>query len=65
MINNYTTINVERKTIELTNDKTAFNTIRIYIIIYHTYPLLYCKEHIQMINNDTAINVETKTIELA
>ena len=42
------------------NDKIPSNTIRIYITIYHTYRLLYCKEHIQMMSNDSTINVETK-----
>ena len=34
------------------NDKIAFNILRIYITIYHTYQLLYCKGHIQMRNNN-------------
>ena len=45
------------------NDKIAFITIKIYITIYHTYSLLYCKGHIQIINSDNTINVETKTIK--
>ena len=46
------------------NDKIAFNTLRIYITIYHIYLLLYCTGHIQMRSNDSTINVETKkTIE--
>ena len=40
--------------------KIAFNTHRIYITIYHTYPLLYCKGHIQIRSSDSTINVETK-----
>ena len=37
-----------------------FNTLRIYITIYHTYQVLYCKGHIQMTSNKSIINVETK-----
>ena len=32
-----------------------------YITLYHTYWLLYYKEHIQMISNHTTINVVKKT----
>ena len=42
------------------SDKFPFNTIRIYITIYHTYLLIYCKRHIQMRSNDSIINVEIK-----
>ena len=42
------------------NDKIAFNILRIYITIYHTYLLLYCKGHNHMRNNNRTINVETK-----
>ena len=45
------------------NDKIAFNTLRIYITIYDTYLLLYCKWHIQIRINNSIINVETKTID--
>ena len=37
-----------------------FNSLRIYITIYHTYPLLYCKKHVQVVSNNSMINVETK-----
>ena len=54
-------INVEtNKICSKENDKIAFNTLRIYITIYHTYQLLYCKGHIQMMSNDSTINVERK-----
>ena len=42
------------------NYKISFNTLRIYITVYHTYPLLYCKGHMQIMGNDSTINVETK-----
>ena len=42
------------------NDKIVFNILRIYIIVYHTYLLLYYKEHIHMKSNESTINVETK-----
>ena len=63
MINNDNTINVETKTIEWANEKIAFITILIYITIYHTNQLLYCKGRIQRMSNDNSINMETKTIE--
>ena len=42
------------------NDKIPFNTFRIYITVYDTYPLLYFKGHIHMMSNDSPINMETK-----
>ena len=62
MRNNNRTMNVETKKKQPSeqNDKIAFNILRIYITIYHTYQLLYCKGHIQMRNNNRTINVETK-----
>ena len=55
------TINVEIKGDKMKqNDKIAFNILRIYITIYHTYQLLYCKGYNQMRNNNRTINVETK-----
>ena len=61
MTSNDSIINVKTKKIQCEqNDKNAFNTLRIDIIIYPTYPLLYCKEHIQMTSNDSIINVKTK-----
>ena len=60
MMSNDSIINVETKTIEWANDKIVFITIRTKITIYHTYRLLYRKEHIQMISIDIIINVETK-----
>ena len=30
-----------------------------YVTIYHTYPLLYYKGHIQITSNGSNINVET------
>ena len=38
----------------------AFNTLRMYITIYHTYRLLYCKEHIQITGNYSTINLKNK-----
>ena len=32
----------------------------ILYTFYHTYPLLQCKEHIQMTSNHSTINVEAK-----
>ena len=50
MTSNYNIIDVKKnnrvKTINVT-----FNKLKIYITIYHTYPLLYYKGHIQMIRN--------------
>ena len=40
--------------------KIVFNTLRIYITIYHTYPLLHCNGHIQMMIHDSITNVKTK-----
>ena len=60
MMSNYSIINVETKTIDEQNDKIAFNILRIYIIICHTYPLLYRKGHIQIRRNASNINVKTK-----
>ena len=51
---------METKTIDKQIDKIAFNIFRIYIAICHTYPLLYCKGHIQMTSNASNINVEIK-----
>ena len=45
------------------NDKIAFDTYRINIKIYQTYPLLFCKGQIKRISNDNSINIETKTIK--
>ena len=45
MTSNYSTIDVEEKTIELGNVNVTINTLRIYIILYNTHPLLYCKGH--------------------
>ena len=60
MRSNDTTTNVKTKNNRVNKMKNCFNTLRIYITIYHTYPLLYCKEHIQMTSNDSIINVKTK-----
>ena len=60
MIGNDNRINMEIKTIESTKWQIAFDKIRIYITIYHTNQLLYCKGHIQIMSNDSTINVETK-----
>ena len=40
--------------------KITFNILRIYITIYHTYPLFCFKGHIYMMSNDSPINMETK-----
>ena len=37
-----------------------FNIRRFYIILYHTYILLQCREHIQITNNHRTIDVDTK-----
>ena len=60
MMSNDSTINVKttRKYSEQ-NDKITFNTLRIYIEIYYTYQLLYCKRLIERMSNDSIINVET------
>ena len=42
------------------NENFAFNTHRIYTILYHTYHLLQSKEHVQSISNQSTINVEIK-----
>ena len=42
------------------NDNIKFNTLRNYTTLYHTYPLLYCKEHIEMTSNHSIVNVKTK-----
>ena len=60
MMSNDSTIMWKQKIIEWTNDKIAFITFRIYITIYHTYFLLYCKGYIQMMSNDSNKNVEKK-----
>ena len=49
----------KQKTIE-NKIKILFNTLRIYITIYHTYFLLHCKGNIQITSNDRTINEETK-----
>ena len=58
MISNDSTIKVETKA--RTKWQITFNTSRIYIKLYHTCQLLYCKGHIQMSSNDSIINVVTK-----
>ena len=60
MKNNDGNINVVTKKQSEQNDKITFNTLRIYLTIYHTYTLLYCKEKIQLMSNDITINVVTK-----
>ena len=57
-MNNHSNTNVLTKNSRV--NKIAYNTLRIYITIYHTYILLYCKEHIQITSNDSIINVLTK-----
>ena len=37
--------------------------LEFFIAIYHSYQLLYCKEHIQMMSSDSVIHVETKAVE--
>ena len=60
-MSNDSTINVETKNNRLKKKtKLHLNTLKIYITMYHTYFLLYCKGHIQMMSNDRTINVETK-----
>ena len=59
MMSNGSIINVETKTIGEQNGKIAFNTLGIYITIYHTYLLLYRKGHNSMISNNSTINVDT------
>ena len=38
-----------------------WNTLRIYITLYHTWFLLYCKWHNQMTSSHSIINMETKS----
>ena len=40
------------------NDNIEFNTLRNYTTLYHTYPLLYCKGHIQIKSNHSNVNVK-------
>ena len=40
-----------KKQLSKQNDNIEFNTLRNYTTLYHTYPLLYCKEHIQITSN--------------
>ena len=61
--NNHSTISVEKKQQSEENYIIAFNTLRIYITIYHTYSLLYCKWHIQITSNQSTISMERKKIE--
>ena len=42
------------------NENFAFIAHRFYTTFYHTYPLLQCKEHIQITSNNRTINVDTK-----
>ena len=42
------------------NDNIKFKSLRIILHLYHTYLLLYCKEHIQIMNNHSNVNVETE-----
>ena len=60
MVSNNSTINVETKNNREKKDKIEFNTLKIYITIYYTYQLLYCKGRIQMMSNESNINVEKK-----
>ena len=61
MRSNDSNINVKtKKQYSEQNDEIAFSIFRIYITIYHTYLLLYCKGHIQIRSNDSNINVKTK-----
>ena len=61
MTSNYSTIDVEKENNRVKTFNVTFNKLRIYVTLYHTYPLLYYKEHIQMISNHTIKNVEKKT----
>ena len=40
------------------NVNVTFNTLRTYITLYHTYPLLNCRGHIQMTSNYSTIDVQ-------
>ena len=62
MSNNSTINVVTKKEIQLKKDKIAFNTLKVNITIYHTYPLLYSKGDIQMVSNNSTINVVTNKI---
>ena len=42
---NYSTIDVEEKTIELENVNVTINILRIYTTLYNTYLLLYFQRH--------------------
>ena len=63
-INTYSTNKkIQRIAIFITN-YYKFNTLTNYTTLYHTYQLLYCKEHIQITSNHSNVNVKTKnTIE--
>ena len=56
MTSHYSTIDVEKE-----NNRVKPIKLRICITLYHTYPLLYYKGHIQIKSNHTTINVEKKT----
>ena len=61
----YSNVNVEKeKTMSEQNDNFELNILRNYTTLYHTYQLLYCKEHIQIKSNHSNENLETeKTIK--
>ena len=63
-MSNDTTTNVKTKNNRV-NKMTKLHSIHLEFTLqfYHTYPLLYCKGHIQIMSNDTTPNVKTKTIE--
>ena len=61
---NHSNVIVEtKKQLSKQNDNIEFNTLRNYIILYHTYRLLYCKGHIQITSNHSNGNAETDKIE--